>query len=55
MENKLDELKRLETIITMAVCDVEGVVTKEEIDRAEYLRNVCGRTYDAINCRWENI
>lgn len=47
-----EALKRLEERITMAVCDVNGVVTNVEMDEVERLRRIVGESWDAINRRW---
>ena len=51
---ELHELKVLAIRVTKAVCDVNGTITRPEVERLDYLRNKHGKDYDAINCVWEN-
>lgn len=44
--------KRIDTRITMAVCNCEGVVTSQMNERADYIHAKLGKKWDAINCCW---
>ena len=46
------ELKALTEQITRKVCDVNGYVTREEIERQQYLEAKVGARWDAINRKW---
>lgn len=43
---------QLEKRVTMAVCDVNGIVTKAQVDEIERLRALVGEKFDAINFKW---
>ena len=55
MEKELEELKTLAIRITRAVCDIHGTITKQEIDRLDFLTDKYGKDYDAVNCVWHAI
>lgn len=46
------ELKNLSIRITAQVCNVGGHVTAGEAERLNYLENITGKRYDAINGVW---
>ena len=45
-------LQLLEKRVAIAVCSVDGVVAREEIEELERLRLICGERFDAINFKW---
>lgn len=55
MTNNENKLMTLETQVTMAVCNVFGVVCKAEIEELERLRKLVGKRYDAINGTWHDL
>ena len=55
MEKELEELKAIAIRITRAVCDVNGTITKQEINRLDFLTDKYGKDYDAVNCVWHTI
>ncbi len=48
----IELLKALEERVQRNVCDVNGTVTRAEVDALDELRARVGKSWDGINQRW---
>ena len=47
------QLQRSEERVAHIVSNVRGVVTKAEVDELYRLRDLVGRSWDAVNRKWQ--